>query len=659
MGRRRKKNRQASNPEIPPGWFQSATIPRAPVRSSCLLSPTTYIFQVSQDSDPRHIAVTVAGTSTISQCLSADETAKTDFASSAPQVLAQGKKAMAAKDYDRAAALFTKAAGQGDPASRREAEELLGVAHESAGQLAHAKAEYQTYLKLHPQGADAARVRQRLDGVLAAIDAEANRQFAESKSGQPTSALESKTDLPDRDLLSGASAAINANRQAAGPEVQKTDGWSWETSGSAGQFYYRDDGFTGLRHGTYDTHEVYQNELVSSADIIIHGENQRSEMKVRISGYEENGFGSGGGGDRTSIATAYADMRDKVSGLQARLGRQSRSGGGVFGRFDGGLFGIEVDDTYLLQAVVGSPVYYKSVEPFADGRYFYGASLDMKLAGNSVSGSVYAIEQDIKSLIDRRALGAELRYAKGDVTGYSALDYDIYYNEINAAYVSGSWAATPGLSVYGTLDYRHVPFLLTSNALMGQQVDTLASLVELFGLDETEALAVDRTASAATASAGASYELTEAWQVALDASIANYTGTPASGGVDVIPDPGMEHYFSAQLNGNGILTENDYVGLGLRFLDNESYRTYIADLSLRYPINDDLRINPRVLMAYRDGSPDYRQLMILPSIGLKYAVSDHWSLETEIGFRWEDNTIGASHNRNGELLFTAGYRYEF
>ena len=625
-------------------------------------------FKVGRGTDSRHVIVTTSATTgDPANCGTTGGkqdkgSADTTYGSTVEAALADGKKSLAKKDYSAAVGLLTKAVSRSTGAVKRDAQEYLGLARERAGQLAHAKAEYQTYLKDYPAGEGADRVRQRLAGVIAASEAEAGKEFAARKSNLEKPQTAPKLDFGEvalRKTLDPKGDLAGAKGDLPG---DKAGEWTWSTHGSAGQFYYRDDGFSDLRllRGTYDTHSVNQNELVSSGDVTIRGENERSAIEVRVSGYQENGLDDINNSNSTNVSTAYVDMRGKDNGLSLRAGRQSRSGGGVFGRFDGALAGMKIDKNFELKAVAGSPVYYKSTEPFADGRYFYGASLDMTTSNEVLSATIYAIQQTVEDIVDRRAIGGELRYAKDDVTAYGALDYDVYYNEINSAYVSGSWLATKDVTLYGTADYRHVPFLLTSNALIGQSATSLSDLIDIFGHDTTEQLAVDRTASAETLTLGASYKLSQDWQIALDATIANYTGTPASGGVDEIPDPGMEYYLSGQLSGANVFTENDYLGLGLRFLDSSSYTSYIADMSLRYPVNDDLRLNPRLRLAYREAkSSDVTQILIMPSLGARYRFTDHWSLEVEGGARFEDITSSAGNSQNAEFLLTAGYRYEF
>ena len=566
-------------------------------------------------------------------------------------LVAIARRSIATKDYALAVELLTKAAALGSA----EARELLGLARERAGQLAQAKHAYQAYLTAYPKGEGAARVRQRLSGVLAAIESEAVQELAARRKVK----LEAKgpSKAPPKQLT-----AIAPGKSDIGQTAAKETGWQWQTSGSAGQFYYRNDGYTGasLRRGTFDSHEVFQNDIVSSADVTLRGANGPNEIKVRVAGYEQTDIGETAPGGGTALSTAYVDMRNQLNGLSARIGRQTGTGGGVFGRFDGVLLGDQINQQVLLQAVAGSPVYYGDIEPFADDRYFLGASINLTSQDKVWSGTLYTIGQNTGDIVDRRAAGVDLRYARRNVTGYANADFDVHYGEFNSATISGNWEAMEGLSLFASVDYRHVPFLLTSNALAGQSATSLAKLVDIMGLSGTEELAVDRTASARTLTGGFTYDLSTDWQFTLDASIADYSGTPASGGVDAIPDPGIEVYVSALIGGSGAIRDDDYAGFGINLIESSDYRTVMADLTYRFPIGDTLRLSPRFRVAYRDaqnGSSD--QVLFMPSLGLRYQVNDHWSLESEVAVRWEGNLDSTGNNQNAELLMTAGYRYQF
>lgn len=655
----------------------------------------TTAFRVVMDKDTRLLHIDASSLADAARCIGksavagsgepkTDQSAKSDGpAPSAPAAddaagaLKEGKAILSGGDAQRAALFFTKAVTIGSGKVKQDAQEMLGLARERAGQLAHAKAEYETYLKLYPKGEDALRVRGRLDGVLASMDEAAQKQFASQQLKRGGGAAADAKQPANVSLPEAQGGPVLADGKGSLPGLQITKGgtklnfkevekdpnaWTWEKNGSIGQYYYRDDNFSpsDVSSGSLDRHEEYQNETISSGDVYVSGENQNYRVDFRSSVYNEFGLGSQRDQRDTNVGTLYAEGLAKGTGASVRLGRQSKSTGGVFGRFDGGLAGWQVSKSTKLQAYAGSPVYSRAAKPFAEGRYLYGASIDYTFPSEAWAGALYLMEQDIKSVVDRRAVGAELRYAGKNKSIYSAADYDIFYKELNNAYVTGTWNLTEGSSLYATADFRRVPFLLTSNALMGQNETQLSSLVEIFGENEVDELAVDRTATAKTVSLGATRQISKDWQISVDGTVADYSGTPASGGVDEIPDPGIEYYASAQLTGTNLFKENDVVTFGLRYSNSENSDLYMFDAFLRYPFNDKLRINPRLRLSRRDFKiQDRIQYLVMPSIGARYRLSKSWNFEMEVGARWEHNLSVDGAADNLDLLATAGYRYEF
>lgn len=609
-------------------------------------------FNISAN-DPLYISVVVSDSGDCGNAPASD--ADVGTVQGPGGLVAEGKAALVAKDYARAIALFTKAVEVGNADAKREGQELLGLAHERAGQLPHAKAVYEAYLRLYPSGAGAARVRERLSGVVAAIEAQAKQAFEARKAGGASPVLQaSKTD--------GAPAimppALRQSLEPSQPTVK--EGWTWERSGSVSAYYYRSDSFSKDADGTTQ-HDVDQNDAIGAADLRLHGENDAAEIDIVGAAYGDLGFDANNDERSLKASTLYINAASKTNGLEARVGRQSSGDNGIFGRFDGAIASWKMNDTVKLRAVAGSPVYWGNEDKvFADGRYFFGGGVDVALPGDHWSGSLYAIEQNIHTIVDRRAIGSELRYVRDGMNIYGGADFDIYYGEFNNAYLSGSWTINPKLTVSGTADFRRVPFLLTSNALIGQTYDDLPSMVDILGLDDVRQLALDRTATAETAMLNLTYQVMPEWQVALDAMVADYSGTPASGGVDAIPDPGMDYYASIMAYGSNVLQENDAASGGIRVMMSESYNTYIADASYRWNITDALRLNPRFRAGYRTGKKiDYEQIMVMPTLAAQYDLRKNWHLDFESGLRWEDNLTGALKGTDTEFMFSAGLRYEF
>ena len=659
-------------------------------------------YAITRDENNRHILLSVAPPESAASCAgtksaAAGGPAKSDLKKSfdaadsnpatpatpgqdAPGALAEGKKLLAAGEYTRATAFFTKAESIGSGRVKQDAQEMLGLSHERAGQLAFARAEYQTYLKEYPTGPDAARVKDRMSGVDAAMEDQASKQFAlhQAKSagaGQasntagkgdgvlPNPGLQTLPPAPGQTIgANGMQLATNGMRSNMAAPIKDPKAWTWQKNGSIAQYYYRDDNFVPTLPGgpVMGTHQVFENELLTSADAYVQAENEDYAFETRASAFNQKGFGTQSNIGSSSLSSIYIDGKMKGPGLGLRLGRQSKSTGGVFGRFDGGILTWQKDKNIKLQAVGGAPVFSRDALPFSDNRYFYGVSGEYTSTDKAWSASLYAIQQNVGDIVDRRALGGEARYSGNKGSVYSAADYDIFFHELNNAYVSGTWLPRQGTTIYATADYRKLPFLLTSNALMGQTQGTLQTLVDAVGLNNVNDWAGDRTSSSESLSLGASQQLNDKWQVSVDASLAYYTGTVASGGVDATPDPGFDFYGSVSLNGSGILALNDSISTGLRYATSSFGTTYMVDGFERFPITEKLRMGPRFRLSMRNSkTSDQVQYLAMPSMSLSYRVNPHWSIETELGARWQNTVTAGAGQQMLDILATAGYRYEF
>lgn len=230
------------------------------------------------------------------------------------------------------------------------------------------------------------------------------------------------------------------------------------------------------------------------------------------------------------------------------------------------MFSFNLAQPFRLNFVAGSPVLRRRDASFQDVRYFYGVSLDIgSLYGFDLS--LFAIEQRDRSILDRQAVGGELRYVDIEKSVFATLDYDIHYQELNAAIINGSWSLADKTNLHAAFDYRNSPYLSTWTALQSQVYPTLYEMLKVHTIEEVETYAVDRTASFTSASVGFSRPINEKFQVNFDATITNFTGTPASGGIDATLGTGNEYFASSQIIGSAVFTPDDLLIAGFRFAD--------------------------------------------------------------------------------------------
>jgi len=535
------------------------------------------------------------------------------------QVFEDARVAMTAGEYRRAIQLYTKLLQIPDHEYRQEAQELLGLARERNNQLAHAKAEYEEYLRRYPEGEGADRVRQRLAGLLTA-------------------------------------RAAPKGKLQAGRDKSEEGSWDTQIYGSFSQFYNRDVSFTDAQGKL-----VNQSALSSDLDVTTRARNDDSDFRARFTGsFVQDIYTDDPPEQESRVSSLYLDGLDRRVGLSGRVGRQSRSSGGVLGRFDGGLFGVQVIPELRINAVGGFPVDRTTTTTVETEKYFYGLSLDLGTFGEHWDGNLFAINQMVDGIIDRRAVGGEMRYLDINRSAFSLVDYDILYRKLNIFLFTGNWVFTDKTTINLSLDYRKTPILTTSNALQGQQFESISQLLNAFSEDEVRDLARDRTATSRSATIGASRPLTKNLQISGDFTVSKVSDTPASGGVEAVPGTGYEYFYNGQLIGSDLFKQGDIAILGVSFTDATNADTISLTVNTRYPVDDKFRVNPRLRVDLRQNESDgAERIRVSPSLRLNYRVKRYLQLELEGGGEWTNERRPDETERNLGYFVILGYRVDF
>jgi hypothetical protein len=528
--------------------------------------------------------------------------------------------AMIDRNFRRAIQLYTKILRKPDTAFRQDAQELLGLARDRNGQSAHAKAEYEKYLKLYPEGPGADRVRQRLAGLL-------------------TAAAKPKDKL----------------RKAKRPETAET-AWDHQLFGSVSEFYSYFD--TTLSDGTKT---INQSASLTSLDFNTRSRSDRYEIRTQFFGTYEADLRKDESDNVSRISNLFIDMEDKKWGLSGRFGRQSQSSGGILGRFDGGVVSYDILPQVKINGVFGNPVISDGDSYFKSNKYFFGASFDIGTFWDSVDLNIFAINQEVDGIVDRRAVGGEIRYFDAKRSLFTFVDYDVSYGELNIFLLNGSLTLSTKTRFNLVLDYRKSPTLTTSNALIGQPaVEGISGLLNNFTEDEIRQLAQDRTATNKSATIGIVQDIDKNYQVVAEVTVTELSETQASGGVPANPSTGKEYFYLTQLIGNNLFMEGDINVFELRFADTMSNDSFSFNLNLRYPITRNFRIQPRIQTNYRKNkTSDGDQLTIRPLLRIDYRWKRWLLFEMEGGHEWRNNTnLGITDKTTGYFA-TIGIRAYF
>jgi tetratricopeptide (TPR) repeat protein len=579
------------------------------------------------------------------------------------RLMVGARAAMPRGEYDNALELLARADQAADTRYEKEIKELMGVAYENKGHFAEARTAYQGYLNADSKSTGADRVRARLAGLELA----AKNQTA--KTGLvPSTSLPSPIGdgVKDKKLIDDG---VKRWVPVGGPidEKKDPDAWTVTHNGSAGLYYNRNQGGRDffvpprfqLGWDKENIYQLYQNSLLGSLDYEGRFDNANFTGRFHVSTSQENRY-INGQADQTQVSALYFDGNDKASGISGRVGRQSRYTGGVLGRFDGALASYQASKNIKVNAVGGAPVERSRDDPFVHDSYFYGSSVDFDHVTKLLDTSLFLVEQRTEGVIDRQGIGSEFRFVDDRIAAFGTLDYDIHYMTLNNVILTGTYVfpdfATAGIN----FDYRRAPLLVTTNALQGQGVATLAELLKIYTLDEVERFSLDRTAASYTAGANYSYPITEHLQFCSDATVTYLSGTTGSGGVAPTPSMGTEFYGFAQLTGTDVSTPGDVYSAGVRYADTQSSHRYALEGSARYPITKDWHVGPAVRIGYADDKADGRsEIELLPSLRSSYYISEDMVLEFEVGRKWIERETEHGIANETELTVLSGIRYDF
>lgn len=565
-----------------------------------------------------------------------------DWAAQSETLLASGRAALEAGDADAAIRAFTRILSFPEHPNSPVAKELLGVARERRSQLAHAKAEYQEYLDRYPEGEAAARVRQRLDALVTA------------QSKLP----ERRTDVP------GAAKAASA--------------LDFDLLGSLYSQYryeHRDYEFGSL---------VADSSFWTDATFVGRLRTPGWSLRSQTSGSQLFQLVDTGGGNETRVSSAFLDARQNDGTWRGTLGRQSGTTGGLYSRFDGLRASRRVAEHWRVGLLGGAPVEYFRSNSVSFDRYAYGVSLEADHLFERLGGTLYALQQRAGSFVDRTAVGLEMRWADQQRFAAALLDYDVYYGSLNTALLNAHWQVDAKTSLTLFADHRNSPPLSTTNATIGQSTDDLSDLRDRFSDSEIRRLAEDRTARSTILSVGGTRQLTERFQLALDFSASNLTGTPESGGVSETEDTGWETSLYPQLIATDLLLAGDVGSVGVRWFDGTGSDTWSLILHERLPVTKALRLHPRLRLDYRSsgGSDEFALLpdnpdaslpavesatrvrngsfTLRPYLGAEYRIG-HVTLDTDCGIEWTTGAFGDEPSNGDELAYilSFGMRYDF
>ena len=567
----------------------------------------------------------------------------------AGKLVAESRVAAGLGDYAKAIQLLNAALNFPPHAYSQNAQELIGVAREKNGELAKAKAEYNLYLSLYPEGDGVKRVRQH----IADID-EASKSKTTAKAKKPTR------------------------------EISETTVYgSWD------QYYYDAHSHNYESDPTTNSHSHDQSSLMSSLNLTARSRQNQYDSKLVYRNRQTMDFlpqiGSSKHSNRDRTDAAYAEVANSEVDYLVRAGRQSGNSGGVLGRFDGGLLRYGLTSKLRVNLVAGTLDEYKVDYK----RHFYGINLDIGPLAENWSGNTFFINQETDNVTDRRAVGGELRYFKNDRSVYSLVDYDTMFHRLNTFMVQGNLQAEDTTNYNVLYDHRKSPILQMINSLSSvpvapgsPQPTTIRQALQQGQTEELlRSLAIANTLDTDLYLLGVTRQITPRWQLGADVQLSRVSGGDSTAAVAAATNALLENNpfidpLTLQNLSNSFAGGNTYtyhvqaVGLDTLFKNDTSIISAsittgptslvesVVLTNIMVP-RENWRLDSSIKLTRIDTDPSTMQYVVSPTMRASYRLGTKATLEAEIGLEVDNRSSAVDgHNRTFRDFSFIGYRLD-
>jgi tetratricopeptide (TPR) repeat protein len=575
----------------------------------------------------------------------APEAPDTEIDKQARALLEKARAALASGRNDDAINLLNQLLLLPPNKSSQDAQELIGVARERAGQNELARKEYELYLKLFPQGEGATRVQQRLASLAP----------------PPAQASTEATTAP-----------------APVPQVTK-----YGVTGSWSQYYYggqQQVNTTFLNTPTTANQQTLtsttQSSLVSTLNLNGRYTDGSNDARLVLFDTDNKSFAGGAAPGTNRLDSVYVDYRNTSYGLSAKVGRQSGVTGGLIGRFDGAILGYDVSPKWRVNVAGGVPVdTIVNTNQNFEGIYVEGQNILEHWGGDA-----FFMNQMADGVTDRRAIGGDLRYFDNVRTLYTSVDYDVSFAALNAVTVQGTWQL-PDQTLFSLLfDDRKAPELLTSNALITTGATSLTQLLDgnpnasppvpPLTEDQIRDIAKGITATSKQFSLSVTRPISSKWQASLDGRLTNVGALPfltvpvtVAGVANTIPaQPGTGNVWSTdlQVNGTNLYSLRDINSFTLSWLHGPQFTgTQVGYANLSGLFQNRVTIEPSLRYYHENDATGNHLSRITPALRATYKLLTHLSIESQVLYERSKTEGPTQNDTTSNVFYYIGYRYDF
>jgi TolA-binding protein len=575
----------------------------------------------------------------------------------AEALMIKGRDALKVNQYGVAIEEFNKILSFPTNSYTQDAQEWVGVAREGAGQKFKAKLEYETYLKAYSTGESVARVKERLA------------------------------------KLTSVQQTVRVAERVQNLKVNKE--FKTVVNGSVSMNYYIGNSLTNVSGDPNPAASITdQKMLITNINASLRTRNDRYDNRLVFQDtYNKNYLLSTSQTSPNRLGSIYYDFKDNVTSLSSRLGRQSPTGGGVMGRFDGVAAGYSLSSKWQAKTSFGQ------LSDYTTGSKPTFLSMGLELGNNTRwGGGVYYVNQRVDGITDRSSLGGEVRYFDDRKNAFSMIDYDTYFKVLNTAMLQGSIMTTSGINYNFTFDHRRTPSMSLSNAMLGSSA-TLHDVMNIPNVDprtpgvpanhhyyqdstgawlfddaltkdQLKEEALKRTATSNSASLGVTKQLKENWQAGADISVSRTSGLPGYGGlyswdgttVVATQSTGNSYGLNARLIGNSVFTARDVTAFSFGYTSSSSSKGENLSVSNHRGLSDKLTMDSTLRFIWQNSTAqggDSKQMTISPSIRMGYQAKRDFSFDFEGGVDLTSNTAAAQSSRTTRKYISLGGRKDF
>lgn len=626
------------------GFSQATIVALAPAAAPLTAAVSAPIpAPAAAASVPAQVAaasVPVIAAAPVAAPIAAQPAASVDVETQAAGLLAAAREAYSKQDFPAALERLNALLELPPNAGSREAQELAGLTRARSGDVARARVEFETYLRLYPQGDAVARVRNELAALpqpAAPVTAAAGKPATETTTSGSASLYHygGNGKIRSQDFKD---SPINGLPEVAGDPTLSAD--------KIRQMYADVDLNWRQRDADHDMRLVFRDAY--TADL------ERSDK------------------NKNRLSAAYLDYKSLIDGYSVRLGRQSPTGGGVLGRFDGAQASYTIAPKWKVAAVAGVPS-----EPLFDTqRHFYGVSLDSEALLPNLGAAVYAIQQMIDGEIDRRALGLELRYFRNGASVFSQFDYDTVIRGLNIATVQGTLLLEDNTVFTALYDRRALTLLALGNALTFEDPANPGLVTNIRDRLSNTTLELLRQQIKATtpfvtqAQVSFTTPVTKQWQIGGNGQLTNTGAIPPVAGVVGFetgrPATGNIYTVGAQLIGLNLYSSRDTHVLAASLIRSPEVHGRLVSYNNSSFAFEAWQVEPS-LQYYADSNPQGgHSERWTPGLRLTWRGWKRWAVESNVS--WElgksfridpsDPTKTTQENAN-RVNYSLGARYEF